>query len=200
MTRLAHRDHSVLTGIWLTHGPVESSIDTLLLQMLEPTLPHPTLRQALLDELNRKVKPKDIVLEYLGLREVGMDSGHDVVLYLAASDQTKDPWQDALLRHQGDCPIGFVFNSLDHGRVVVVTSRSNFSEDPSPVDGCGDEPRTGVTGSINVFDPTTGRFINAPMSTPGENCFEDGDILDLDVDPFCSSHASAASSAFSNTS
>ena len=69
-------------------------------------------------------------------------------------------------------------------RMFLVTSRSNFSDDPAPVSGCGDEPRVGVTGSMNVFDPTTGMFINVPMSPPGENCIPDGDILDLDMDPF----------------
>ena len=72
----------------------------------------------------------------------------------------------------------------DLGRLLVFTSESNFSEEPSPVEGCGDDPLVGVTGRINVFDPTTGTFINGPMSTPGENCIPDGDILDLDADPF----------------
>ena len=72
----------------------------------------------------------------------------------------------------------------DHGRVIVVTSDSNFSEEPAPVKGCGDEPRTGSTGSINVFDPSTGTFIDAPVNPPDENCFPGGDILGLDVDPF----------------
>ena len=65
------------------------------------------------------------------------------------------------------------------GRVLVITSELNFSEEPSPVEGCGDEPRVGVTGRINVFDPTTGTFVNTPMSAPGENCIPDGAILAL---------------------
>ena len=75
----------------------------------------------------------------------------------------------------------------EYGPLFVITSESSFSEDPSPVAGCGDEPRTGVTGSINVFDLTTGKYINVPTGPPGGNCIPDGDILDLDVDPFFNS-------------
>ena len=70
------------------------------------------------------------------------------------------------------------------GRVLVVTSESNFSDDEAPVAGCGDEPRIGVTGSLNIFDPTAGKFINVPGTTPGDNCIPDGEILDLAKDPF----------------
>ena len=72
----------------------------------------------------------------------------------------------------------------EYGPLFVVTSESTFSEDPAPVAGCGDEPRTGDTGSINVFDLTTGKYINVPTGPPGGNCIPDGEILDLDVDPF----------------
>ena len=70
------------------------------------------------------------------------------------------------------------------GQAFAITTESNFSDDEAPVAGCGDEPRIGITGSINVFDPTTGKFINVPGTTPGENCLPDGDILDLAEDPF----------------
>ena len=82
----------------------------------------------------------------------------------------------------------------DRGRLLVISSESNRSEDPAPVEGCGDEPRTGSTGSINVFDPSTGTFIVTPVNTPDDNiptnpdgtviCFPGGDILGLDADPF----------------
>ena len=72
----------------------------------------------------------------------------------------------------------------DHGRVLVVTSESNFSEDLSPVKGCGDEPRVGLTSSINVLDLNTAMPIDTPAGTPGGNCIPDGQILDLETDPF----------------
>ena len=72
----------------------------------------------------------------------------------------------------------------DHGRMIGIISESNFSEDPSPVEGCGDEPRVGVTGRINCFDPTTGMFIRVALGTPDQNCIPGGVILDLDADPF----------------
>jgi CRP-like cAMP-binding protein len=120
MKRLGSRDHSVLMGIWLNPGRVETSIEHLLLQMLEPHQPNLSLRQSLLEELNRKAKRKDIALEYLGLKEIGTDHEDGMVLRVVSPNQVKNTWQEALLLHRGDCPLGFVFNSWDHGRVVVV--------------------------------------------------------------------------------
>ena len=80
---------------------------------------------------------------------------------------------------------------------LVISSESNFSEDPAPVEGCGDEPRTGSMGSINVFDPSTNTFIDTPVNTPDDNiptnpdgtviCFPGGEILDLNKDPYFNS-------------
>ncbi len=120
MAHMSNRDHSVLTGIWLNPGRVEASIEHLLLHMLESNQPNPELRQSVIEELNRRAKRKNVVLEYLGLKEVGTDQKDDLVLCLASPDRLDSPWQDVLLSHQDDCPIGFVFNTCDQGRVVVV--------------------------------------------------------------------------------
>ncbi len=95
-----------------------------------------------------------------------------------------------LVTYTGDANLNSVLdvefvNNL--GRALVITSRFNFSEDPSRVDGCGDELRVGVTGSMNGFAPTFGMFIKVPMSPPGENCIPDGDILALATDPYVDS-------------
>jgi CRP-like cAMP-binding protein len=120
MERRTHKASLGLTGIWLNPGRVETSIQNLLLSMLAPNQHNLKLRQALLEELGRKVKRKDVVLEYLGLQEVGTDQGSDLVLHLVVPRQERDPWQQILLSHQSDCPLGFVFHSWDHGRVAVV--------------------------------------------------------------------------------
>jgi CRP-like cAMP-binding protein len=120
MERILNRKPLVLTGIWLSPEGVEASIKPLLLQMLEPNQPHANLRQAVLEELTRQAKRKDVVLEYLGLHEVETDHEGEVVLYLVAPAQEQTPWRDALLLRQSACPIGFVVNTWDYGRVAMV--------------------------------------------------------------------------------
>ena len=120
MERRARKGTPGITGIWLSPGRIETSIESLLLQMLEPNQPQRKLRQSLLEELSRDVKRKDVVLEYLGLQEVGTDQEDELVLHLVTPRQGPDPWQQVLLSHQGDCPLGFVFHSWDQSKVVVV--------------------------------------------------------------------------------
>ena len=73
----------------------------------------------------------------------------------------------------------------NEGRLLVVTSGSNSSEDPSPVAGCGDEPRTGVTGLFGAWDPIEGTPIDLPpLNFRNQICLPNGDILDLESDPF----------------
>jgi CRP-like cAMP-binding protein len=120
MDHILETDHAILTGIWLSSAPVETPIETLLLQMLEANQPNPRLRQAFIEELHRGVKRKAVVLEYLGLQEVGTDQDGEITLHLVSPEQGKALWQAALLTHQGHCPIGFVFLSWDQGQVVVV--------------------------------------------------------------------------------
>ena len=67
MTRLRHSDHTELMGIWLNPEQVDTSIEHLLLRMLEPTQPDLMLRQSILEELSRRVKRKEVVLKYLVL-------------------------------------------------------------------------------------------------------------------------------------
>ncbi|MCZ6816257.1 MAG: SBBP repeat-containing protein, partial [Planctomycetota bacterium] len=68
----------------------------------------------------------------------------------------------------------------DHGRGLVITSESYFSADPARVKGCGDDPLLGPTTKIIIFNLTTGMLID----TPDGNCIFDGQILDLETDPF----------------
>lgn len=64
-----------LRGLWLHPGPVSTSIKPLLLRMLERTHPDPVLREAVLEELQRRTKFKDVVLRALGLQERSVDRG-----------------------------------------------------------------------------------------------------------------------------
>ncbi|MGH8058108.1 MAG: hypothetical protein ACREOH_12880, partial [Candidatus Entotheonellia bacterium] len=98
----------VLTGIWLSMREVRTSIETLLLEMLEATQPNVTLRQSVVEELDRPAKRTDVVLEYLGLRSEGLDTEGSVPLFLTAPIREKDPWREALLRPGGECPIGLL--------------------------------------------------------------------------------------------
>ena len=96
---------------------------------------------------------------------------------------------DPLVTYTGDANENAVLDVEvvnDRGRLLVISSESNFSEDPAPVEGCGDEPRTGSTGSIKVFDPSTNTFIfpSAFRGPRPPDCFPGGDILGLDADPF----------------
>src|SRR5919199_1368207 len=111
MEHILARDQAILTGIWLSSAQVETPIETLLLQMLEANQSNPRLRQAFIEELHRGVKRKDVVLEHLGLQEVGTDQEGEITLHLVSLDEGKELWQEALLAHQGHCPIGFVFPS-----------------------------------------------------------------------------------------
>lgn len=111
---------AVLTGIWLSPDRVEASIEPLLFHMLEPQQPHTELRQTVLEELTRRVKRKDVVLQYLGLRDVETDQDGAIPLHIVAPTQEQTPWREALLLRQSPCPIGFVFNTADYGRVAVV--------------------------------------------------------------------------------
>ena len=120
MEHILEREHTILTGIWLSSAQVGTPIETLLLQLLQAHQPNPRLRQAFIEELHRGVKRKDVVLEYLGLQEVGTDQEGEITLHLVSPDEGKELWQEALLAHQGHCPIGFVFPAWDQGKLVVV--------------------------------------------------------------------------------
>jgi CRP-like cAMP-binding protein len=111
---------TALTGIWLSPQPVDASIQPLLLQMLARHQPDASLRQAILEEFTRRAKLKDVALSYLGLYEADSDRQGEAVLYLAAPLQEETPWHQALLLQQSPCPIGFVINTWDYGRIAVV--------------------------------------------------------------------------------
>ena len=110
-----------LRGLWLNPGPVSTSIKPLLLHMLERTHPDPVLREAVLEELQRRTKFKDVVLRALGVQERSVDREGDCPLWIVMLDKAmQHPWHEALLTSGGDCPIGFVVNTYDHGKIVLV--------------------------------------------------------------------------------
>lgn len=111
----------VLRGLWVNPDPVSPSIEPLLLRMLALTHPDTTLRQAVLEELQRRSKFKDVVLRALGLQQCGLDQQGECPLWLVALEHgMQHPWHEALLTSGGDCPIGFVVNTYDHGKIVLV--------------------------------------------------------------------------------
>src|SRR5262252_2538505 len=86
-----------LTGIWLSAEPIQTPIETLVIDMLASTLASRALREAELEELRRGVKLADVALEYLGLRTISVDGDGDPLLRVVASDSPRDPWRDALV-------------------------------------------------------------------------------------------------------
>ena len=67
------REATGLRGIWLTPGPVETTIESLLLPMLAPVQADMPLRHAVIEELHRRAKLTEVALRYLGLHEHGVD-------------------------------------------------------------------------------------------------------------------------------
>ena len=115
------RTPAVLRGLWLNPGPISTSVELLLLHMLALTHPDTVLCQAVLEELQRRTKFKEVVLRALGLQARGLDQEGACPLWLVALEQgTLHPWYEALLTPGGDCPIGFVVNTYDYGKVVLV--------------------------------------------------------------------------------
>src|SRR5947209_4270908 len=115
------RTSAGLRGLWLNPGPVSTSIDTVLSHMLALTHPDTILRQAVLEELQRRTKFKDVVLRALGLQERGLDQEGACPLRLVALEQgPRHPWYETLLTPGGDCPIDFMVNTYDCGKIVVV--------------------------------------------------------------------------------
>jgi CRP-like cAMP-binding protein len=111
-----------VSGVWLTAGPVHEPIAELLLELLAPNQTNAGLREALVEELGRPVKKLDVALEYLGLGPAGVDVEGAVPLHLVAPKPGPDPWRRALVAPGGDCPLGLVLATEDHGRVVLVHS------------------------------------------------------------------------------
>ncbi len=112
---------AVLRGLWLHPGPISTPIELLLSRMLALTHPDIVLRQAVLEELRRRTKLKDVVLRALGLQERGLDeAGACPLRFVALAQGARHPWYEALLTPGGDCPIGFVVPTYDYGQVVFV--------------------------------------------------------------------------------
>jgi CRP-like cAMP-binding protein/glyoxylase-like metal-dependent hydrolase (beta-lactamase superfamily II) len=111
---------STVRGVWLTAGPVHEPIQRLLLELLAPNLSNAGLREALLEELGRPVKKLAVALEYLGLRAVDPPLEATPLCQLVAPKPGPDPWQEALVTPGGDCLLGFVVDTSDRGRVVLL--------------------------------------------------------------------------------
>src|SRR5262249_26232161 len=94
-----------LVGIWLSGGPVEASIETLVLDMLEPNFPNPVLRRAAIEEFGRGVKLADVVVESLGLRTLSHEEHWGTASRVVAAQLSRDPWREALVAPGGDRPI-----------------------------------------------------------------------------------------------
>src|SRR6266498_2337328 len=109
-----------LTGIWLSAEPIQTPIDTLVIDMLASNLASRALREAELEELRRGVKLADVALEYLGLRTISVDGDGDSPLRVVASDSPRDSWRDALVLPEGDRPIGILINTAYAGPLVLV--------------------------------------------------------------------------------
>ena len=110
-----------LRGLWLHPEPVSTSVEPLLLRMLALTHRDQMLREAVLEELRRRTKFKDVVLRALGLQECSVDREGDCPLWIVSLEQAlQHPWHEALLTSGGDCPIGVVVNTYDHGKIVLV--------------------------------------------------------------------------------
>ena len=109
-----------LSGIWLSAEPIQTPIDTLVIDMLASNLASRALREAELEELRRGVKLADVALEYLGLRTISVDGDGAPPLRVVASDSPRDAWADALVLPEGDRPIGILINTADAGPLVLV--------------------------------------------------------------------------------
>src|SRR5262245_32992221 len=78
MTSRSPEGRVPLTGIWLSAEPIQTPIDTLVLDMLTTNLASRALREAELEELRQGVKLADVALEYLGLRTISVDGDGDL--------------------------------------------------------------------------------------------------------------------------
>ncbi|HXJ78832.1 MAG TPA: cyclic nucleotide-binding domain-containing protein [Candidatus Methylomirabilis sp.] len=120
-----NEQHSILAprplgGIWLNAGPVHASIESLVLDMLEPNFPNPVLRRAAIEELARGVKLADVVVESLGLRAVAIDEPGGLASRVVAAQLSRDPWREALVAPGGDRPIGLLIHTADAGPLLLV--------------------------------------------------------------------------------
>jgi hypothetical protein len=110
--------------------------------MLERTHPDPVLREAVLEELQRRTKFKDVIFRALGVQERSVDQEGDCPLWIVTLDKAmQHPWHEALLTPGGDCPIGFVVNTyldnvtlanpqLRESRIAWAEAPSSLWEDP----------------------------------------------------------------------
>jgi CRP-like cAMP-binding protein len=120
MTSQSPEARAPLTGIWLSADPVQTPIETLIIDMLASSLPSRVLREAELEELRRGAKLADVALEYLGLRTISVDGDGEMPLRVVGSHSPRDSWREALVLPEGDRPIGILINTADAGPLVLV--------------------------------------------------------------------------------
>src|SRR5262245_7841069 len=110
-----------LNGVWLSAGATSAPIDSLVLRLVERTLPKVHLREAFLEELTRPVKRVEVVLEHLGLREVDDEpETSPPLVFVTAKSPEHDPWLETLLLPGGDCPIAILVSTWDRGPIAIV--------------------------------------------------------------------------------
>src|SRR5262245_35276857 len=109
-----------VSGIWLSGQGVRSSIEPLLLDMLEPNVPNSVLRRATVEELGRGVKLAEVVIESLGLRTIAIDDHGGIPLRVVASQLSRDRWREALIAAESDRPIGLLIRTPDAGVLALV--------------------------------------------------------------------------------
>src|SRR5262245_5770739 len=114
------RASSPVSAIWLTGERVHSSIEPLLLEMLEPNFPNSVLRRAAVEELGRGVKLSEVVIESFGLQTVTVDEHGRVPLRVVASQLSRDPWREALVATESDRPVGILIRTPDAGVLALV--------------------------------------------------------------------------------
>jgi len=118
--RRAKRATTSISGIWLSGERVQTSVEPLLLDMLEPNFPNAVLRRAAVEELGRGAKLAEVVIESLGLRTVGVDEHGPVPLRIVATQLSRDPWREALVATGSDRPIGLLVRTADTGVLAMV--------------------------------------------------------------------------------
>jgi CRP-like cAMP-binding protein/L-ascorbate metabolism protein UlaG (beta-lactamase superfamily) len=89
--------------------------------MLALTHPDGVFREAVLEDMQRRTKFKDVIIRALGLQQRGVDALGECPLWIMAMDKGgQHPWQQALLTPGGDCPIGLIVNTYDYGKIVLI--------------------------------------------------------------------------------
>lgn len=115
------REVASLRGVWLNPEAASPGMAPLLLEMLALTHPDTLLRHAVLEEMQRRSKYLEVIIHALGLQEHSIDHQGDSPLWIISTPQGPEhPWHRALLTPGGECPLGIVVQTYDHGKIVLM--------------------------------------------------------------------------------